>query len=304
MPELPEVEIIKRGLKNKIIGRKIDDIDVKKPKIFRGDRSKVIGSKISKIIRHAKMIEIDFANGKALLIHLKMTGQLVFQGKVKSEKPARRRSASADAGGGKIDEVRGGHPDKNYLGKLPNKFTHVIFRFKDGSVLYFNDLRKFGYIKIFDQKELGESKELKNLGPDPFTKGLNEEYLMHIASKRPRAKIKQILMDQTVISGIGNIYADESLFCAGISPLRQARDVSRTEFSKLIGCIKKVLKKGLEYGGSSENTFVNVEGKQGKMQEHFQIYRKTGQNCPRGCGKVKRIVVGGRGTHFCPVCQH
>ncbi len=283
MPELPEVEIIKQGLEKKIIGREIDDVEVRESKIFRGDRSKVIGSKISRIIRHAKMIEIDLANGKALLIHLKMTGQLVFQGKGK--------------------EVRGGHPDKNYLGEMPNKFTHVIFRFQDGSQLFFNDLRKFGYIKVFDQKLLQDSKELKNLGPDPFTKELTEEYLMRLISKRPRIKIKQVLMDQTVIAGVGNIYADESLFCAGISPLRLAKDVSRSELTKLIRCIRKVLKMGLEYGGSSENTFVNVEGQQGKMQNHFKVYRKTGQKCPRGCEKVKRVVVGGRGTHFCPGCQ-
>jgi len=283
MPELPEVEIVKRGLEQRIIGREIRGVDIRASKIFRGSKEGVIGSKIKSILRHAKMLEIDLSSGKALLIHLKMTGQLVFQGKGK--------------------EVRGGHPDKNYLGKLPNKFTHVTFYFEDGSVLFFNDIRKFGYIKVFKKDELANSKELKNLGPDPFTKELTEEYLMRLISKRPRIKIKQVLMDQTVIAGIGNIYADESLFCAEISPLRLAKDVSRSKLTKLISCIRKVLKTGLEYGGSSENTFVNVEGKQGKMQEHFQVYRKTGQNCPRGCGKVKRVVVGGRGTHFCPICQ-
>jgi formamidopyrimidine-DNA glycosylase len=110
-------------------------------------------------------------------------------------------------------------------------------------------------------------------------------------------------MDQTVISGIGNIYADESLFCAGISPLRLAKDISRTELTGLISCIRSILKKGLEYGGSSENTYVNIEGKKGEMQNHFQIYRKTGKPCPNKCGIVKRTVVGGRGTHYCPDCQ-
>jgi len=283
MPELPEVEIITRGLKNKIIGREFKNIEVRAAKLFKGNVKDILGTKIKYIQRHAKMIEIGLSGDKALLIHLKMTGQLVYRSK-----------------GG---EVRGGHPDKNYLGPLPNRFTHIIFHFKDGGVLYFNDLRKFGYVKIFDQKNLSGTKELKDLGPDPFTKELNEEYLMRVISKRSRIKVKQILMDQTVIAGIGNIYADESLFCARISPLRPAGQVKKTQLTKLISCIRKVLKKALEYGGSSENTFVNVEGKQGKMQDHFQIYRKTGLHCPVCGGKIMRTVVSGRGTHYCPVCQ-
>jgi len=287
MPELPEVEIIKKGLADKIVGREISDVEVKAAKIFQGNEDSIIGAKISGIKRHAKIIEIDLSNGLALLIHLKMTGQLVFD--------SRPNDIS--------NRVAGGHPSKDWVADLPNKFTHAIFKFKDGSILFFNDLRKFGYIKVFKQDELESSKELKDLGPNPFTKELTEEYLMQIISRRPKIKIKQILMDQTVIAGVGNIYADESLFCAGVSPLRPAGMVNRSELGKLIKCIRFVLKKGLEYGGSSENTFVNVEGEQGKMQNHFKIYRKTGQACPNKCGAVKRVVIGGRGTHYCPVCQ-
>lgn len=287
MPELPEVEIIKRGLEEKIVGREIAEIDIRAVKMFSGDKSKLIGAKVNSIKRHAKIIEIDFSNDYSVLIHLKMTGQLIFD-----LKPNDKR-----------DRLAGGHPSADWVADLPNKFTHVVFHFRDGSVLFFNDLRKFGYIKLFKTPDLKSSKELKDLGPNPFTGDLNEEYLMRVIAKRPKIKIKQILMDQTVISGIGNIYADESLFCAGISPLRLAGQVSRTELSRLIDCIRKVLKLGLEYGGSSENTFVNVEGQQGQMQNHFKVYRKTGETCPNGCGTIKRTVVGGRGTHFCPMCQ-
>lgn len=318
MPELPEVEIIKRGLNEKIAGKQIAEVDIHVSKIFQGQEDDVIGAKVSKIKRRAKMIIIGLDNDKSLLIHLKMTGQLVYQ--VKSEKHApspcvpcnnRTQSVSPEAmvtgekvksGEGEI-KFRGGHPQKGYLGKLPNQFTHVTFKFSDGSLLYFNDLRKFGYIKVYNTKEINDLKVIKELGPEPFAKELTPEYLMKICAKKPRAKIKQILMDQTIISGVGNIYADESLFCAGISPLRLARDAKRSELEKIIGCIKKVLKKGLEYGGSSENTFVNVEGKPGRMQNHFMIYRKTGQKCPNNCGIVRRTVVGGRGTHYCPICQ-
>lgn len=287
MPELPEVEIVKRGLEAKILGREILNVEVRAIKLFQGEENDIVGKKVTGVLRHAKMIEVDLSNGKALLVHLKMTGQLVFDEKA----------------GDKSRRMAGGHPSEDWVADLPNKFTHIIFTFKDGSVLYFNDLRKFGYIKVYDQKDILETKELKNLGPDPFTSELNEEYLMRIISKRPKIKIKQIIMDQAVIAGVGNIYADESLFCSGISPLRPAKDVSRTELTKLIECIRKVLKMGLEYGGSSENTYVNIEGKRGQMQNYFKIYRKTGKECPNNCGIVKRVVVGGRGTHYCPACQ-
>lgn len=287
MPELPEVEIIKRGLEERIIGLEISDVEIRLPKIFHGDKNDIVGSKITKISRHAKMIEIDLSNGKALLIHLKMTGQLIFD-RLQNDKTGR---------------IAGGHPSVDWVAQLPNKFTHVIFRFCGGAVLYFNDLRRFGYIKVFNLDKIIDAKEIKDLGPDPFTKDLNEEYLMRIINRRGKIKIKQILMDQTVISGIGNIYADESLFCARISPLRPAGAVSRSELTKLIECIRKILTKSLENGGSSENTFVDVDGGRGQMQNHFKVYRQTGRICPRGCGKVIRCVVGGRGTHYCPVCQ-
>jgi len=235
-----------------------------------------------------------------MLIHLKMTGQLVFrQLSIVSSQSLKSTNDQQPT----TSNFVGGHPQKGYLGKMPNQFTHVIFQFVGGGFLYFNDLRKFGYIKIYDTKEISELKVLQELGPEPFDKKFTAEYLMGICAKRPRVKIKQILMDQTVISGVGNIYADESLFCARISPLRPAREVKRSELVKLIGCIQKVLQLGLKYGGSSENTFVNVEGKQGKMQNHFQVYRQTGRGCPVCGGKIARTVVAGRGTHYCSRCQ-
>lgn len=287
MPELPEVEIIKRGLESKIIGKTIAELEVRAEKIFKGEKADVVDGKITQIVRHAKMIEIDLSNGNSLLIHLKMTGQLVYD-----EKP-----------GDKSNRIAGGHPSFDWVADLPNKFTHVIFKFTDGSVLFFNDLRKFGYIKVFPTNKILAIKEISELGPDPFTDKLNSDYLMKIISRRPNLKVKQLIMDQSVVAGVGNIYADESLFCAGISPLRQNKYLSQADLDKLIECIRKVIKKGLDFGGSSENTFVNVEGGKGDMQNHFMIYRKTGKDCPNKCGKVKRVVVGGRGTHYCPICQ-
>jgi len=237
--------------------------------MFQGNKSDIVGHKIISIGRQAKMIVINLADGISLLIHLKLTGQLIF---------------SSSAG----DQ---------------NKFTHIIFKFKDGSNLFFNDLRKFGYVKVYKTGDLPQVKELRGLGPEPYDKEFTPEYLMKVIARRPKIKIKQILMDQTIISGVGNIYADESLFCAKISPLRRAAEVSKSELAKLISCIKEVLNLGLRYGGSSENTFVNVEGKQGEMQNHFKVYRRNGQKCLVCKGVVKRIVIGGRGTHYCPACQ-
>jgi len=287
MPELPEVEIIKRGLEQKIVGKTIKNIDVRVTKIFQGEPKKIVGAKIISVDRFAKMIVIKLSNGKAMLIHLKLTGQLVFDCKE----------------GDKSCRTAGGHPSKDLRADLPSQFTHVIFYFDDGGVLYFNDLRKFGYIKLYNSEEIPDLKVLKELGPDPYSKVLTPEYLMKVTSRRPKIKIKQILMDQTVIGGVGNIYADESLFCARVSPLRFAKDVSRSELDRIIKCIRSVMDFSIAHGGSSENTYVNIEGKKGGMQNFFKVYRQTGEACPECGGKIKRTVVGGRGTHFCSVCQ-
>lgn len=287
MPELPEVEIIKRGLEKKIVGRTISDLEIRAQKSFQGDRKIILGNTIISLERKAKMIVVGLDNGYSLLIHLKMTGQLVFDEK-KCDLKTR---------------VAGGHPSKDLRSCLPNKFTHVIFKFKDESTLYFNDLRKFGYIKVYKTEEIGKLKVIADLGPDPFSDKLTAEYLMTKIATRPKIKIKQIIMDQTVIAGIGNIYADESLFCARISPIRAAKEVSRTQLIRWIECVRKVLKFSILHGGSSENTYVNAEGQKGQMQNFFKVYRQTGLPCPQCGGKIARTVVGGRGTHYCPACQ-
>lgn len=286
MPELPEVEIIRKGLASQIIGKEIAGIDVNLKKSLQGPSESLIGRKIISIDRRAKMLIFNLSDGISLLVHLKLTGQLVFDKKA----------------GDKDGRVAGGHPSADWVGDLPSKFTHVVFNFSDGSVLYFNDLRQFGYIKIYQTEELKSLKVLNDLGYEPFDKEATPEYLMKIISRRPKAKIKQLILDQSVLAGVGNIYADEGLFCAGISPLRTAKELSRTELEQLISCIRKVMDKSFEFGGSSENTFVNAFGEKGEMQNHFNIYRKAGKICPCG-GKVKRTVVGGRGTYYCPSCQ-
>ncbi len=287
MPELPEVEIIKRGLEKKVVGRTIKNIEIRAQKVFHGDPELIKGARVKSFERKAKMIVVNLSNTYSLLVHLKMTGQLVFD----------ERSCDLKA------RVAGGHPSQDLRSCLPNKFTHVIFKFNDGSTLYFNDLRKFGYIKVYKTEDIAKLKVILDLGPDPFSDKLTAEYLMGKITRRPKIKIKQLIMDQTVIAGVGNIYADESLFCAGISPLRAAKDVRRTQLIKWIECVRKVLKFSILHGGSSENTYVNAEGQKGQMQNFFKVYRQTGLPCPQCGGKIVRTVVGGRGTHYCPACQ-
>jgi formamidopyrimidine-DNA glycosylase len=173
-------------------------------------------------------------------------------------------------------------------------------------VLYFNDIRRFGYLKIATTEELKnlKTKELGKLGVEPLGEELTLEYLEKMAKRFPNRKIKQFIMDQTIIAGIGNIYADEALFDANIKPMRLAKDIKGIEWSIIIMSIQKVLNKGIKYGGSSSENFVDAFGEQGRAHEHLKVYRKTGQKCPNNCGgAIERIVIGSRSTHWCRKCQ-
>ena len=291
MPELPEVETIRLGLQKAIVGKTIVGIDIRVPKLFHGEKSDIVGKKVVNVDRRAKQIIIDVKGDKDLLIHLKMTGQLIYRKKLGV---GRRES-------GVTDQIAGGHPSKDWFDNLPNSTTHIIFVFSDGSKLFFNDMRKFGWIKVFDSKEL-KNKLIKELGIEPFDKEFIAEKLAGIIAKKPNWNIKKVLTDQTLISGIGNIYADEALFWSGILPERKAKEISDGEIAKLRDSIIKALKIGLKYGGSSENTYVQIDGSRGSAQEHSQVYGREGKLCTCG-GVVKKIRLNGRGTHFCPKCQ-
>ncbi|MDO8444138.1 MAG: DNA-formamidopyrimidine glycosylase [bacterium] len=284
MPELPEVETIRRGLEKRIVGKTIADIDVRFPKTFVGSKSKVEGSKIKSVERRAKVLAVKLNNGGNLLFHLKMTGQLIY-----IDRNDKR--------------FAGGHPDHNWHAKLPNSTTAVIFNFNDGTHLFFNDMRKFGWCKVLTDEQLNKIFT-DEYGPEPFDKNFTVEYLMQRAAKIPNRKIKQFLTDQTIIAGIGNIYADELLFDARISPLRKVSEMNKSEWKKVIASTIKILNLAIKHGGTTDSDFVNADGEKGGMQDYLKVYRKSGSNCPGDCGgKVIRITVGGRGTHYCPVCQ-
>jgi formamidopyrimidine-DNA glycosylase len=281
MPELPEVELLRRGLSRYIEGLVVADVDLITPKIFSGKTEKVIGGKVIAVRRFAKMLSIDLSNGYSLAVHVKMTGRLIYRGK----KQPGKLEVDAD------------------LVKLPNKHTHLMFTFKNGDKLFYNDLRKFGWIKIIPTSEVEKLPFVSKLGPEPF-RDLTLEQFSEILSKYSRP-VKTLLMDQSRISGVGNIYANEALFCAGILPQRKANTVKAGEAKKLFDCILKVLEAGMNFGGSSTDAYRDVLGQKGKYQEHYMAYNREGQRCLRArCkGVIVKKKLGGRGTYYCSHCQ-
>lgn len=302
MPELPEVETIRRGLEKRIIGKKISDIEVLTPKIFIGEPGDVVDKEIEAIKRRAKVLQIDLSGDKNLLFHLKMTGQLIYRSKLKNQN-SKIKTEEGNTIKGLEGSFAGGHPTQDWLAELPNKHTRIIFSFGDGAKLFYNDLRKFGWCRVATNSEV---KELfaKEYGPEPFSKEFTPEYLKDRAKRVPNRKVKQFILDQSIIAGVGNIYTDEALFYARISPLRVVKDITDTEWKKLRDSIIKSLELGIKWGGASIDTYVNAEGEVGGAHLHTKVYKRTGDPCPDGCGGiVKKITVGGRGTHYCPQCQ-
>jgi formamidopyrimidine-DNA glycosylase len=280
MPELPEVETIKLGLQRCLVGRKIVDVQIKIPKIFVGNKNDVIGSKITSLKRIGKALIIELDNDFVLAVHLKMTGQLIYQ-----DQKTINNKLSKKVGGA----------------KLPSGYTHIIFTLDNNAFFYYNDLRQFGWIKVVKKDELMQIPFFKEMGPEPF-KDLTLEKFEKIISKS-NLTVKVLLMDQKKIGGIGNIYANDALFEAKIDPRRKAKNLTVEEAKKLYDSILKVLKKSLDYGGSSDENFVNALGQEGNYQKHALVYGKAGEKCMTCKGIIQKIQLGGRGTYFCPVCQ-
>ncbi|MBI2330526.1 bifunctional DNA-formamidopyrimidine glycosylase/DNA-(apurinic or apyrimidinic site) lyase [Candidatus Daviesbacteria bacterium] len=280
MPELPEVEIIKQGLEKKIIGLKIQKIQVLSPKSFIGNPKLAMGQTVLKVWRRAKILGMDL-DKVTLLFHMKMSGQLIWKG---------------ESGKGKGERFIGGHPTPDMVDKMPNPHTRVIFTFSDGSHLYFNDQRKFGWIKISDGP-------LQDLGPEPLEKGFTWQILKQNLLRHKSMPVKVAVMDQSVVAGVGNIYANEACFVAKIDPRRKVADLTDQEFKSLHRGVIRSLREGIKYGGSTRVHFVDPEGRKGYFLDYAKVYGKEGYPC-QGCpSKVKKITIGGRGTYFCPDCQ-
>jgi formamidopyrimidine-DNA glycosylase len=265
MPELPEIETIKRYLEKDLIGRKIKDVKILNKKSFFGDKKKILNSKILKIERKGKMLIFRLNNSLNLVFHLKLTGQLLFLNFLRNS------------------EIK--------------KYTRVIFILNKG-FLIFNDARKFGWVKVLDDKNL--NKELSKIGKEPFD--LNFKYLKEIFSKTKRP-IKIVLMNQEKIAGLGNIYANEALFLAKIHPLKPANKLKDNEIKNLLSAIKKVIKKAIKLQGTSFRFYIKPDESKGSYQEEFLVYQRKNEKCLKCKSKIEYVKISGRGSFYCPKCQ-
>lgn len=284
MPELPEVETIKIGLSRLLPGKKIAEVSHDWPKSFPNSKADVnnflVGSKVLGVRRRAKVLLVELDSKYSLVIHLKMTGQLVYRGE--------------------SERFGAGHPTDSLIGKLPDKSTRVTFDFKDGSKLFFNDQRKFGWIRLIPTAEVPNIDFFKKVGPEPLSSKFTSSEFASRLRRRANTSIKAALLDQSVIAGVGNIYADESLWGAKIHPATLVKKVSTTKLNKLFSELQYVLRLSIEKGGSTDKNYVNAEGKKGSYLTFARVFRREGLACPR-CGTViVKTRVAGRGTHLCP----
>jgi len=280
MPELPEVESIKSYFNRFLIGHKIVKVQVNFRKALPSGEKNLVGGKIIKTARYGKAIAFDLDNNYSAVIHLKMTGQLIYRGpNLKGNPPL-------------SEKVKGG---------IPGKHSHVIFHLDRGGKLYFNDYRKFGWIKVVKTKDIGDVDFIKKLGPEPL-KDLDIKYFREVLSKSGRP-IKLLLLDQSKLSGVGNIYANDALWLARIHPERKANSLNPKEEKDLLKAVEKVLKVSIAKKGSSDTDFVNPDGSEGSYQERLLVYDRKGKPCRRCKTPIEKIKVAGRGTYLCPSCQ-
>lgn len=285
MPELPEVETVRRGLKDYILNKKIVQVKVDCEKSFVGGpemAQAAEGATVTDIRRRGKALLIDLNNGCTLMIHLRMTGQLIWRGKG-------------------TENFAAGHPSKNFTDALPNAQTRVTFVFEEGK-LFFNDQRKFGFVKILPTEEVELDKFIAELAKEPWEMSAGE--LFEKCQRHGKSPIKAVLLNQKLIAGLGNIYADESLFYARVHPAELAGNLTEEQVAKILEGACKVMEASIDSGGSTMATYVRPDGSTGDYLEKFaQVFRREGKECYRCGAEIVKIRCAGRGTHYCPVCQ-
>ena len=315
MPELPEVETVRAGLAKFLPGLVVKDVWHDWAKSFPNAPADVarflVGSTIKDVRRRAKVLIIELSSDYSLVIHLKMTGQLVFVALPQRRNPkleirnseliTKRRIANSELRippeGGRFGA---GHPSDSLIGELPAKSTRVIIDFTDDSKLFFNDQRKFGWMRLLPTLEVPEIDFLKTVGPEPLEDDFTVDRFIERLQTRKNSPIKAVLLDQKVLAGVGNIYADESLWGAKIHPATLVANIPRTKLISLHSSLLTVLRLSIEKGGSTDRNYVNAEGKKGSYIQFANVFRKEGRPCPR-CGTIiQKIRVAGRGTHICP----
>lgn len=286
-------------------GRRVESVSYNWPKGFPNAEADVKqfleGASVRDVRRRAKVLIIDLDSDYSLVIHLKMTGQLVFAGKPQKQSSVISRQSSV-----KAERFGAGHPSDSLVGKLPDKSTRAIFSFTDGSKLFFNDQRKFGWVRLLPTLEVENLDFFKKVGPEPLSADFTADDFIARLMRRKNSGIKAVLLDQTVVAGVGNIYADESLWAAKIHPETKVGDFARTDLAKLkilYKELRKILQLAIEKGGSTDRNYVDAEGKRGSYLAFANVFRREGQPCRR-CGRnIIKLRVAGRGTHICPHCQ-
>lgn len=274
MPELPEVQTVVNQLNKEAAGKEIAAVDVLYSKPLKGIsatdfKKRVSGSKFEKFGRRAKWIIAALSNGFSLVFHLKLTGRLLLL----------RENESVP------------------------KHTHIIFHLSSGEKIVFEDFRKFGYIKFLKSEDLEELFIKEKFGPEPLSKEFTLEKFKALLSKKPNVKIKPLLMDQTFIAGVGNIYIQESCFCAKILPTRKVGTLTDNEISDLYHCLLKILGAAIQKKGSSVDAYLTIYGKEGEYAPLLKVYGRGGEKCLRCGAALKEMRLGGRGTVFCSRCQ-
>lgn len=299
MPELPEVETIVRQLQRVLLGKVIEKVEVRGEKFFEGSPTSLKLCGVKKVGRKQKIIAITLSPSshrwvslkkgeskeKVLLVHLKMTGQLIYEPRIKNQEL----------------KVVGGHPTADWVSDLPSKHTRVIISFTDGSKLFFNDQRKFGWMRLMTNDKWQMTKKL--MPPDVVDEEFTIEYLTRVLSKSGRA-VKLVILDQAKIGGMGNIYACDALYLAKIHPEMPANQLKLPAVKQLYRAMKRVIDKGIEMGGASMSHYVGIEGFGGHYQDHFLVYNKAGEKCGKCGTMIEKMKLGGRGTYWCSKCQY
>jgi formamidopyrimidine-DNA glycosylase len=307
MPELPEVQTTVNGLRKHVIGLRIKEVwtnynsayyrgsdTIKDPVYFKHFKKEVVGRKIVSAERRAKNILINLEGGYTILVHMKMTGHLLYG--IYKFNPSTKTEIKKDPW----------QPVAPESLKDPfNRRVRLIFSLSNGKHLALSDMRRFAKVTLLPTNIAHDSAHLMGIGPEPLEKSFTFDIFRSRLLLKPNGKIKQVLLDQAVIAGIGNIYSDESLWRAGIHPLEQVHNIKPAKMQELYEAIQSTLSKGIDFGGDSMSDYRNINGEKGKFQEQHSAYRRAGKKClKKGCkGIINRIVVGGRGTHFCPVHQ-
>lgn len=282
MPELPEVETVRRGLAPSMTGVRIEKADINRPDLRWPfpDRmaERLTGARVDRLLRRSKYILADLDTGETLLVHLGMSGTM---------------TVSGDPNG----TFGATHPE-------PKKHDHVVFHMANGARVTFNDPRRFGAMDLLDTATANDHPLLTKIGPEPLGNDFNESYFIEAAQKKS-SPIKTVLLDQRVVAGLGNIYVCEALFQAGINPTQKPRDISQQKLAALVPVVRDILRQAIDAGGSSLKDFRQADGELGYFQHHFKTYGREGEPCtnPSCDATIKRLVQSGRSTFYCPHCQ-